>query len=170
MPRAVNVLFSTINPTSSSGTGLQREQHFATWIPRNIIPCSTSSHVFTTLLPRLSFLYRSLPCRTHDFILTSCNPCSPKVSKWASLDTRTEVIRRVIAKSSFKSMRRKEESTGLLIFDDKYPQRNRGWRMMRKGQTGTWEECFTTPVSKDIWNERAFKTMLDLGYVTDEHW
>lgn len=75
-----------------------------------------------------------------------------------------------MAKSSFKSMRRKEEASGLLIFDDEFPHRDRSWRMTRKGQAGGWKECFKTPVSKDIWNELAFKTMYDLGYVNDEKW
>ena len=67
-------------------------------------------------------------------------------------------------------MRRKEESTGLLIFDDKYQKRDQSWMMTRKGQAGGWEECFTTQTLKDIWNEQAFQTMFGLGYVTDEHW
>lgn len=67
-------------------------------------------------------------------------------------------------------MRKKEEVAGLRIFDEKYPDRDRRWRMTRRGTSGGWEECFTTPLSKDIWNELAFKTMYDLGYVSDEKW
>ena len=67
-------------------------------------------------------------------------------------------------------MRRKEEATGLRIFDEMYADRDQRWRMTRKGQTGGWEECFTTPISKDIWNELAFSTMHDLGYVSSYDW
>ncbi|CAM9610269.1 unnamed protein product [Ascophyllum nodosum] len=67
-----------------------------------------------------------------------------EIAKWMGLYHREEVIRRAMAKSSFKSMRRKEEATGLRIFDEKYADRDRGWRMTRKGRTGGWEECFTT--------------------------
>ena len=93
-----------------------------------------------------------------------------KVSKWAGLQHSEEVIQRAITRSSFKSMRRKEEAGGLLIFDEKYPNRDKTWRMTRKGKQGGWEECFTSPVSKDIFNEQAYTTLLKLGYVTDENW
>lgn len=119
------------------------------------------------------------PC-LYVFSLAPFNGCTPysvvavlssyQISKWAGLDHREEIIRRAIAKSSFKSMRRKEEAAGLRIFDEKYPDRDERWRMMRKGTPGGWEECFKTPASKDIWNELAFKTMYSLGYVTDEKW
>lgn len=95
---------------------------------------------------------------------------SKKVSKWAGLNHSEEVIRRAVSKSTFKSMRRKEEASGLRIFDDEYPGRDRAWRMTRKGKAGAWEECFSTPVSKDIWNELAYDTMYKLGYVNDERW
>lgn len=67
-------------------------------------------------------------------------------------------------------MRRKEEANGLRIFDEKYPHRDNRWRMTRRGQTGGWEECFNTPVSKDIWNEMAYSVMKDLDYLLDEKW
>lgn len=81
-----------------------------------------------------------------------------------------EVIQRAITRSSFKSMRRKEEAGGLLIFDDKYPNRDKSWRMTRKGKSGGFKECFKSRVSKDIFNEQAYTTLFDLGYVTDENW
>ncbi|CAM9303619.1 unnamed protein product, partial [Sphacelaria rigidula] len=93
-----------------------------------------------------------------------------KVSKWAGLEHGEDVIRRAMAKSSFKSMRRKEEALGLKIFDKMYPHRDYRWRMTRKGKAGGWEECFTTPVAKDIWNEQAYDVMLKLGYVENERW
>lgn len=100
----------------------------------------------------------------------SLNLAARKVSKWAGLDHSEEVIQRAILRSSFKSMRRKEEATGLLIFDDKYADRDKSWRMTRKGKAGGWEECFTTPASKDIFNELAYDTLFILGYVENEQW
>lgn len=93
-----------------------------------------------------------------------------KVSKWAGLDHSEKVLQRAIVRSSFKSMRRKEEARGLLIFDEKYPDRDKSWRMTRKGKAGGWEECFTSPASKDIFNELAYDTLFGLGYVQDERW
>lgn len=93
-----------------------------------------------------------------------------KVAKWAGLKHSEEVVQRAITRSSFKSMRRKEEAGGLLIFDEMFPKRDKSWRMTRKGKSGGWEECFTSPASKDIFNEKAYSTMFDLGYVTDENW
>lgn len=93
-----------------------------------------------------------------------------KVAKWAGLKHSEEVVQRAITRSSFKSMRRKEEANGLLIFDQMFPQRDKSWRMTRKGKSGGWEECFISPASKDIFNEQAYSTMFNLGYVTDEHW
>lgn len=93
-----------------------------------------------------------------------------KISKWAGLDHGEKVLQRAIVRSSFKSMRRKEEARGLLIFDEQYPDRDKSWRMTRKGKAGGWEECFTSPASKDIFNELAYDTLFGLGYVQDERW
>ncbi|CAM9337934.1 unnamed protein product [Ectocarpus sp. 4 AP-2014] len=93
-----------------------------------------------------------------------------ELSKWAGLDHSEKVLQRAIVRSSFKSMRRKEEARGLLIFDEKYPDRDKSWRMTRKGKAGGWEECFASPASKDIFNELAYDTLFGLGYVQDERW
>ncbi len=104
------------------------------------------------------------------YIATAAPFAFRKVSKWAGLEHSEEVIQRAITRSSFKSMRRKEEAGGLVIFDEKYPNRDKNWRMTRKGKAGGWEECFTSPVSKDIFNDQAYTTLLELGYVTEEKW
>jgi len=105
-----------------------------------------------------------------DYIAIAAPFAFRKVSKWAGLEHSEEVIQRAITRSSFKSMRRKEEAGGLLIFDEQYPNRDKSWRMTRNGKAGGWEECFTSPVSKDIFNEQAYTTLFELGYVTDEKW
>lgn len=93
-----------------------------------------------------------------------------QISKWAGLSHNEDIIRRALAKSSFKSMRRKEEASGLRIFDEIYPNRDYRWRMTRKGISGGWEDCFTSHISKDIFNEIAYDVMHELGYVENERW
>lgn len=117
-----------------------------------------------------AFRTRRCGCSSAPFFPGRCAVRLAKVAKWAGLTHSEEVIQRAITRSSFKSMRRKEEASGLLIFDETYPNRDKSWRMTRSGKSGEWEECFTSPASKDIFNEKAYSTLFDLGYVTDENW
>lgn len=125
-----------------------------------------SSHLFQEWLPSTPGPATApLPC-----FLAGAPFAWRQVAKWAGLKHSEEVVQRAITRSSFKSMRRKEEAGGLLIFDEMFPKRDKSWRMTRKGKSGGWEECFTSSASKDIFNEKAYSTMFDLGYVTDENW
>ncbi|CAM9475084.1 unnamed protein product [Chrysoparadoxa australica] len=93
-----------------------------------------------------------------------------KVLDWVGISHTGQSIQRALEASSFERMRHKEEASGLRLFDAEYPNRDKSWRMTRKGSSGGWNECFTSAASKKLWNEQALDVMKQLGYADGEDW
>lgn len=85
------------------------------------------------------------------------------------------LLTRAIEASSFDEMRRTEVDGGLKIFDEHYKDRDESFRVVRKGKTGTWRECFAPngtvdPALRSRMNAIGLDMLRRFGYVAEEDW
>ena len=68
-----------------------------------------------------------------------------------------------------------EQDVGLKIFDKHYQDRDEKFRVVRKGKTGSWRECFAPhgtidTTLREAMNAQGLDMLTRLGYVKDDSW